>query len=140
MTRFRTLPPGARVAPGSPQPGGMTRLRALGRLPVGSMNKTEAAYDLHLEQRERAGEIVWRKFEGMKFRLADNTFYSPDFAVLLADGAMEMHEIKGAPGIFQDDAKVKVKVAATLYPFRFFVVYPRPKKDGGGWRMEAVGS
>jgi hypothetical protein len=59
---------------------------ALGRLKTGEMNKTEAAYDTHLFQRFFANEILWHKFEAVKLRLADNTFYSPDFAVMLADG------------------------------------------------------
>ena len=66
-------------------------LQALGRLKVGQMNKAEAAYAATLAQRHHAGEAAWFKFEGLKFRLADNTFYTPDFAVMLADGALEAH-------------------------------------------------
>lgn len=106
---------------------------ALGRLKVGTMNKTEAAYAEVLKNRQRIGEIAWFKFEGVKLRLADNTFYSPDFFVMLADGQLEAHEVKG---FWQDDAKVKIKVAADLYPFRFIAVLPLPKKSGGGWRTE----
>jgi hypothetical protein len=109
---------------------------ALGRLKVGAMNKTEAAYDKHLALMQHAGEIQWRKFEGLKLRLADNTFYTPDFAVMLANGQIEMHEVKGARGIFTDDAKVKVKVAAEMYPFLFVVAFPIPKNKGGGWEFE----
>lgn len=109
---------------------------ALGRLKSGQMNKTEAAYGQHLELRKRAGEIAWYKFEGLKLRLADNTFYSPDFFVMLSSGELEVHEVKGAKGIFTDDARVKVKVAAELYPFAFKVIYPVPAKAGGGWKVE----
>lgn len=107
---------------------------ALGRLKVGQMNKTEAAYDQHLAILQHAGEILWRKFEGLKLRLADNTFYTPDFAVMTADGVMECHEVKG---FWQDDARAKIKIAADLYPFRFLAIKAKPKKDGGGWEMEA---
>ena len=106
---------------------------ALGRLKTGEMNKTEAAYDAHLALLEHAGEILWRKFEGLKLRLADNTFYTPDFAVLAADGVMECHEVKG---FWEDDARVKIKVAASLYPFRFKAFTPLAKKHGGGWKVE----
>ncbi len=58
------------------------QIQALGRLKTGQMNKTESAYCQHLELRKRAGEIVWYRFEGIKLRLADNTFYTPDFAVM----------------------------------------------------------
>ena len=107
---------------------------ALGRLNVGAMNKTEAAYDAHLAQQQHAGQILWRKFEGLKLRLADSTFYTPDFAVMSADGVIECHEVKG---FWQDDARAKIKVAADIYPFRFIAVRVKPKKEGGGWEVES---
>lgn len=106
---------------------------ALGRLKVGQMNKTEAAYKLYLEALKHSGDVSWYRFEGMKFRLADNTFYTPDFAVMLTSGDMQMHEVKG---FWQDDARVKIKVAADLYPFDFIAVKPKSKKSGGGWERE----
>lgn len=108
---------------------------ALGRLPAGVMNKTEQAYASHLEAKKAAGEVLWYRFEGVKLRLADSTFYTPDFAVMVADGIMECHEIKG---FMHDDANVKVKVAADSYPFRFWVVRVNPKKNGGGWLKTEV--
>lgn len=100
------------------------------------MNKTEARYAARLEGMKHAGEILWHRFEGVKLRLADNTFYTPDFAVMNKDGTMECHEVKGDRAIFQDDARVKIKVAASMYPFRFIAVYPRKAKDGGGYDYE----
>lgn len=111
---------------------------ALGRMKAGKQNKTETAYGAVLEMRKRAGEIAWYAFEGVKLRLADLTFYTPDFAVMLTSGELEMHEVKGAKAIFQDDAKVKVKVAAELFPFTFRVAYPRAKRLGGGFDVEVV--
>ena len=105
--------------------------QALGRLKAGQMNKTEQAYAAHLNLLLQAGEIQWFKFEGIKYRLADNTFYTPDFAVINASGEFEAHEVKG---YWQDDAKVKIKVAASLYPVRFVAIHKRAKKDGGGWQ------
>ena len=110
-----------------------TKLQALGRLKTGQMNKTEEAYASTLKLRQHAGEVAWFKFEGIKLRLADNTFYTPDFAVMLADGSMEMHEVKGH---WQDDARAKIKIAADMYPFRFVAVKVQPKKVGGGWAVE----
>lgn len=106
---------------------------ALGRLKTGQLNNTEAAYDAHLALMQHAGEIQWRKFEGLKLRLADNTFYTPDFAVMAADGVIECHEVKG---FWQDDARAKIKIAADMYPFRFIAVRVKPKKEGGGWEVE----
>lgn len=112
---------------------------AVGRLKSGEMNKTEAAYAATvLEPRKQAGEILWYGFESMTFKLADDTRYTPDFPVLLANGEMEMHETK-VKAIFQDDAKVKIKVAAKMFPFRFILAFQRPKKDGGGFEMKVVG-
>ena len=108
-------------------------VRALGRLPPGTMNKTEAAYAAALDARKAAGEVVWWKFEASKLRLANNTFYSPDFTVMLADGSIEQHEVKGH---WQDDARVKIKVAADQHPYRFIAVKARAKRDGGGFSIE----
>jgi hypothetical protein len=112
------------------------QMYALGRLKSGEMNKTEAAYDAYLKTLLMAGELLWYKFEGMKFRLADNTFYTPDFALMRQDGQMEIHETKG---FWTDDARVKIKVAADMYPFKFVAIKARAKKDGGGWAEEVFG-
>lgn len=100
-------------------------MQALGRMKAGDMNKTEARYAQHLDMLKAAGQVLWWKFEGVKLRLADNTFYSPDFSVVSALGELQMHEVKG---YWQDDAKVKIKVAAAMYPFRFIAVVA--KKQG----------
>lgn len=118
--------PSRRVGPGA-------SVLALGRLKAGAMNKTETAYSGHLEGLRRAGQVAWFMFEAVKLRLADNTFYSPDFAVMRADGAIEMHEVKGH---WSDDARVKIKVAASLFPFRFVAIRALSKKQGGGWEVE----
>lgn len=99
----------------------------------GEMNKTEAAYAATLAARKLAGEIDRYDFEAVKLRLADRTFYTPDFRVILADGTEEFHEVKG---FWEDDAKVKIKVAAELHPYRFVAVYVVAKKNGGGWKSE----
>ena len=109
------------------------QIQALGRLKTGQMNKTESAYCQLLEVRKRSGEVAWYRFEGIRLRLADNTFYTPDFAVMLSSGEVELHEVKG---FWTDDARVKTKVAAEQYPFRIIAVTPKPKKDGGGWNIE----
>ena len=106
---------------------------ALGRLKAGAMNKSEQAYAAHLEWLKGHRSILWYRFEGLKFRLADNTFYTPDFAVLNGDGVLECHEVKG---FWAEDARVKIKIAAEMYPIRFVAVKAKAKKDGGGWAVE----
>ena len=114
----------------------MTALRnfqALGRLKAGSMNRTEREYAEMLALRKHAGEIIWWAFEPFKIRLADRTFYDVDFAVLLANSELEVHEVKG--GFVTDDGRAKVKIAAELFPARFFLA----QKVKKAWAVELVG-
>ena len=53
--------------------------------------------------------------------------------MLTAEDQLELHEVKGSPKFFADDAKVKTKVCATEYPFRMLVVYP---ERGKGWTYQ----
>jgi len=99
----------------------------------GEMNKTEQAYADHLEALRIGGEVVAWTFDALKLRLADNTFYTPDFLVQKPDDTLEVHEVKGH---WEDDARVKMKVAASLFPFRFLAMKPLAKKHGGGWEVE----
>ena len=105
----------------------------------GEMNKTETAYATHLEMLKRAGQVLWFGFECWTFKLAKDTRYTPDFVVQLSGGELELHEVKGrtrANGKYfaEDDAKVKVKVAAAVFPMLAVkVCWP----DGaGGWKTE----
>lgn len=111
------------------------RTQQLGRLPVGRMNKTEIAYAEVLELRRAAGEILDFEFESVKLRLADRTWYTPDFWLHMADGCIEVHEVKGR---WQDDARVKFKVAAELFPRYRFIAVQRDARHG--WRTEELTS
>jgi len=93
------------------------------------MNLTEIEYAVHLEGLIKRGCIVHYRYEALKLRLADNTFYTPDFLVILAT-RMELHEVKG---FWREDARVKIKVAAHQYPwFKFIAV----QKKKGAWKKE----
>ncbi|WP_223276842.1 DUF1064 domain-containing protein [Stenotrophomonas maltophilia] len=115
------------------QNSGMRAMLAKGRLKAGQLNNTERAYEVRLDAMKAGGQILWHRFEGLRLRLADNTFYTPDFVVMAADGVIECHEVKG---YWLGDARAKIKVAAVMYPFRFIAVKAKPKKDGGGWAVE----
>jgi len=106
---------------------------AQGRLKAGVMNATEAAYAQRLELLKQGCQVKWYAFDKIKLRLADGCFYTCDFAVMTDANVIEMHEVKG---FWTDDARVKIKVASDLYPFRFIAVKPRSKKNGGGWEVE----
>lgn len=109
---------------------------AVGTVRESDMNRTEAEYAGMLEARKAKGEILWWVFEGMTLKLADNTRYTPDFVVMVSDGALEIHEIKG--GFIREDGWLKLKVAAGMFPFRFFLCQKRAKKTGGDWRIRRV--
>lgn len=95
----------------------------------GQMNGLEKAYAERLKLQQMAGEIVDFKFEAMKFRLAKATFYTPDFVVFRPDGLIECHEVKGH---WEDDARVKIKVFAEMYPFEVIGV----SRKRGEWKTE----
>jgi hypothetical protein len=94
----------------------------------GKMNQTETAYARHLDQWRQFHKVLWWIFEPGGLRLADRTFYHPDFAVMMADRTLEMHDTK-APWKgdlkphWEDDARVKIKVAADRFPLRFVGVH-----------------
>lgn len=99
----------------------------------GQMNKTEAAYAQHLHALQLAGKVKGWKFESVTLRLADDTTYRPDFLVELFIGPLELHEVKG---FWRDDARVKFKVAAELFPmFRFVAV----KRKNRQWKLSYPG-
>ncbi len=116
MTRS-SLPPYVRAAVERAKPD--TR-RPPTKVRRGIMNATEKRYASELEARKLAGEIRWWKFEGITLRIANGARYTPDFAILTNENALEFHEVKGA--FVREAAIVRLKVAASLFPFRFILV------------------
>ena len=87
---------------------------------AGEMNGMEKRYAAYLETRRLVGEIIGWKFEAIKLKLARATFYNPDFLVTMLDYRLELHETKG---FMEDDASLKIKIAAKMFPeFRIVVV------------------
>ena len=103
----------------------------LAKIPRPRMNRWEEAYGAELLVKQAAGEIEWFGFEPIKLRLADATFYTPDFAVIQG-GRLCFIEIKG---FIRDDAMVKFKVAAEMFPFMFLMLRKIRQSDGGGWEV-----
>ena len=112
--------------------GGHRKAVARGAIRESGMNKLEAAYAQHLDALKHAGMVAWWRYEAVGLRLADRTFYHPDFLVMMADGALEAHETKG---FMRDDANVKLKVAAGVFPFVFKLV---KKQKGGAWDIRTI--
>jgi hypothetical protein len=102
---------------------------------AGEMNGIETRYSLYLEELRISGKILYWRYEAINLRVCKDAWYRPDFLVMTADGTLEVHEIKGAKAVFEQAAKLRVKMAADQFPFRFVVVFPKPKKDGGGWEF-----
>lgn len=109
----------------------------------GKMNRTEERYSQHLDLLKERGKIADWSFETIKLRLGPDwlTSYMPDFLVLLPDGVVEMHEVKGASkskssikgAHWQEGSREKIKIAAGLFPFRFVAVH---EERGKGWPRE----
>ncbi len=95
------------------------------------MNRLEAAYAQRLELERLAGMWQWWAYEPIKLRLAGGAWYTPDFALLDPGGHLIIHETKGH---WREAARVRIKVAAELYPFfRFVAVTRQRKREGGNW-------
>lgn len=116
----------------------------------GAMNAGERAYAMHLDARLTAGEISGWWYELMTFKLADRCSLQPDFTVMLPDGSIEMHEIKGGKldkrsdggqvwtYWAEEDARVKLRTAARLIPFPLLVVWPKRGGSQNGWCFELM--
>ena len=107
--------------------------KARPRRTPGTMNGLESLYSKFLDDQP----LRWT-FEAVTLKLAPDTRYTPDFMVVNADSEIEFHEVKG---FMEDDAWVKLKVAAERFPeFHFVLIRRKAKKDGGGWDIKRVGS
>lgn len=96
------------------------------------MNKLEARYATYLQTLKIAGEIEDFRYEDIKLRLAaQKCWYTPDFFVVY-DTHFEFHETKG---FWHDDARVKIKVAASLYPWMTFKAIQEKR---GQWVVEEI--
>jgi len=109
-------------------------LRARGRtVTPDGMNNLERKYADHLRKLQLAGQIHSFAFERHNLKLADKTYYRPDFEVMLPDGTIEFHEVKG---FMQEDANVKLKVAADQFPQFVFRLVKWDRLEG--WNIRAL--
>jgi hypothetical protein len=81
----------------------------------GTMNRLERAFAIHLDGMKSDALVAQWWFERMTFKLADDCRYTPDFVATVADGSIHAYEVKG-PHV-RDDARVKYKTAAEMFPF-----------------------
>lgn len=90
------------------------------------MNRWEADYEERMLRCRVPWDILWYAFEPVSLRLpGTKNFYRPDFLVIrvLVPGhadsvpTVEFHEVKG---FLRDDARDKLKVAASVHPWATF--------------------
>lgn len=98
-------------------------------------SKTQQAYGLYLEALRQEGKIVKYYEEPFNIRLAEGAYYKPDFLVCELDQTLTIIEVKGGKFVLESEktALIKAKIVAETLPFRMRMVWPRAKKDGGGW-------
>lgn len=132
MTRRRNLLAWSTRTRSAHEKAQLPPVKAAPKTPEERMNKGERAYAQLLEQRRADGHVAAWWFEALSWRLADNTHYRGDFLVLLQDGTLELHEVKGRKGesfYAEEDAWLKLKIAAEQMPWPVVVVWP--SKAGG---------
>lgn len=96
-------------------------------IPAPKMNKLERAYwEGEVEPRKRTGEVVWAAFESVKFRLADNSYYTPDFVEVYATGEIVVTETKG---YLREAARTRFKQAAEMYGWARWRMLGRKQGD-----------
>jgi hypothetical protein len=113
---------------GTHAPQGTQKPRA-GAIPAPApfRSNTEAGYASYLHVQMLGGDIQLYRYEPFRLHLAERTTLTPDFLVVMKDGSLQIHEVKGWA---REDAMVKLKIAARLYPWWKFVLVKRVK---GQW-------
>ena len=100
------------------------------------LNKTEAAFEAYLKARYDTEDWVLGS-QNITLQLGNGVRYTPDFNAFARRGDMRpmFWEVKG---FMRDDAAVKLKVAAALYPQFDFALVKKHGKTALGWRIEEV--
>jgi hypothetical protein len=125
------------------QPAPVAKGRSHGSHTAGVMNGTERLYAEYLELRRQGGEIRAWWFEAVTFRLAEKCKFSPDFMVQMPDHGLQFHDVKATwskdgkeHAHVEEDARVKLRVAAGMFPFKFAIVWR--SRATGEWREVAI--
>lgn len=95
------------------------------------MNGLETWYAEQLQADLLTGKILYWAYEPLKFKLADGAWYTPDFLVMHPMGEIQLVETKGH---WEEAARVRIKVAAQIYPFEFVALTCRCSKRR--WSIE----
>jgi hypothetical protein len=92
-------------------------------------NKLEAAFAAVLRAENPGVQI---REQAVTLQIGNGVRYSPDM-MILEPGRLEAFETKG--GLFRDDAKVKIKIAASIWPqITFWLVW----RKAGVWHRQRI--
>jgi len=112
------------AAPVAPASSIKVAIKAKQSADESKLNKLESAWLAVL----RADiTLAWVGVHALTFKIGDDCRYTPDFIALNLDGELIAYETKG---FMRDDARVKLKVAARMFPFVGFVLVER---KAGAW-------
>lgn len=100
------------------------------------LNKTEKAFLQELRCFMHPGRKIG--IQDITLKLGDDCRYTPDFSVWVqcdasGIGRLFVYETKG---FWRDDARVKIKTGARMYPWIVFTAVQ--KRSGGGWSYETI--
>lgn len=122
-------------------PNGKAIARVLAETPIakgaprGRTSKLEAAYGEHLEWQKREGVVRSYQHHAITLLVGNDCRYTPDYVVTdYSDNTIALHEVKG-PRAWEDSI-VKLKAAATIFPYFEFYLVTRGKD--GAWQHKLV--
>lgn len=92
------------------------------------LNKTERAYLALL----RSFPYEWIGIQNITLKLADDLRFTPDFS-FIHKGRFTLVDVKG--GYVREDAFIKIKTAARLFPWATFLIVKRVE---GGWDHQEI--
>ena len=93
------------------------------------LNKTERTFLQYLRKLPGISHIG---IQGITFKIGDDCRYTPDFSALKDCSQLYLYEVKG---FMRDDALVKLKVCARMYPWAILNLV---RKDNAGWNIKIV--
>lgn len=82
-------------------------------------SKTEARFSHLLDNLKEEGRFKGWRYNDTKYRLADRTWYKPDFHLDIDDFRMVIIEVKG--GFIAPQAKDRIKILADTSPHPFYL-------------------
>lgn len=127
--------PAAIMTNPEPQAGAKKRIR---QHQGDGMNKTERAFLEFLKDEFPMGRHYPQTFS---VRIANGASYRPDFISVFPTAGAKGVQLSAweTKGFMREAAAVRIKLAASLFPWiTFHLVTKQKLKDGGGWSIEEV--